>query len=225
MGKSFPARTILIVLPSILGYMEEKLQEILSQAADLFKKYGLKSISMDDMAQHLGISKKTLYKYVSGKEDLIVQVVEFERQKIKQQFQSIPQEGMNAIDILLEHSRIVNRIYEDTNPAFMFDIRKYHHALEETCFEKTNETIYKTIRKNIELGIKQGIYRDNLDIEMTALLYTKKIQTIHRDQQGGKLTYTPEQMFRVMMENHIMGIATEKGRKYFMEKKKKLNIQ
>jgi len=195
--------------------MDEKLERILTECFRLFKKYGLKSISMDDIARELGISKKTLYQYVSNKTELIEQMLNHMVEKGN--YESL-REGfatMNAIDILLEVSKKVSAEIKDLNPSNMFDLQKFYPTLYHDFVIKKRDLIFRQIKENFERGISEGLYRNDLDTELVARLYIKKLIDMHDPDFLSSVDFSVEKVFSVMFDNHIRGIANLVGLTYY----------
>ena len=109
--------------------MEEfdgKYKEILSGSLDRFIEFGIRSLSMDDLARSMKISKKTLYQYVQNKEDLIRKVLSLQAQRNDIEFRKLMLPDLNAIEALLMASKLVSEQFKSFNPAMVFDLKKYY---------------------------------------------------------------------------------------------------
>ncbi len=200
--------------------MEQKLVTILEGAIKLFKKYGLRSISMDELALSLGMSKKTLYQYVSNKEDLVKKVLEYiiDRNSLND-FEDNP--NLNAIDMLLQISHVVRIETVEMNPVVVFDLHKYYPAIYHDIFVKKREMIYNQMYSNFKRGISEGIYRKDVDIDMFARLYVKNLMEIH-DPEFINASFT--RIFNAMFDIQIRAIANNKGLTYYEQKLQPLTI-
>lgn len=195
--------------------MDEKLERILTECLRLFKKYGLKSISMDDIARELGKSKKTLYQFVSNKTELIEQMLNLMVEKGNYASLREGLEKLNAIDFLLEVSRRVSAEIKDMNPSNMFDLQKFYPELYHDFVSKKRDLIFKQIKENFERGISEGLYRNDLDTELVARLYIKKLIDMHDPDFLSSVDFSVEKVFSVMFDNHIRGIANAEGLAYY----------
>ncbi len=205
--------------------MDKKLQEIIEKARNLSFTYGIKNMSIDDMCNKLGISKKTFYKYFKNKTDLVEKVLEFERERFKSIFVEYDFEGVNAIDILLTVSKEIALRFKDVTPSLTFELKKYYPELYQKHFEARIDFIFEKIKINLTKGINQGIYRDDLSIELIARLYISRLIDIHDPEFFPPEKYSFEIFFDVMFENFIRGIAKPEGIKYYekqFEKQKNL---
>src|ERR1035437_2884162 len=109
--------------------MNEELKNLLSKVRCLYMKYGIKSVTMDDVARELGISKKTLYQYVNDKNELVQKVVEMELDDKAEGFSKMNCSGLNAIEELFEVHKMIRQMLKDYNPSTEYDLRKYYPEL------------------------------------------------------------------------------------------------
>jgi len=201
-----------------------KYQSILESAFKIFTENGIRNISMDDLSRHMCMSKKTLYKYVENKADLLQKINEYIHSQIINAISELEKTDLNAIDILLEMSKIPGKLFSQINPIISFEMRKYYpHVFEESSSNR-KKLIIDSIRKNLNQGIKEGLYRKDLNKDIIAHLYYKKIEDFHNMEGETMKKYTFDKIFEVMFENHIRGIANKKGIEYFEKQKEKLNF-
>ncbi|MBI9039325.1 MAG: TetR/AcrR family transcriptional regulator [Bacteroidales bacterium] len=203
--------------------MDTKLENILKEVRLIFMKYGIRNYSMDDICRNIGISKKTLYNYVDNKTDLLQKVLDYEFIMDNGPLGVYLIKG-NAIDILLDVSMRINKEFETFNPIYIFELNKYYPKIFKEFVEKKRKVAYEKIYKNLEQGIKEGIYRKDLDIELVTILYIRKIEDIHNPDLIESGNFSFKEIFSAMFENHIRGISNEKGIAYFENQKKSLNI-
>jgi len=203
---------------------DEKLEAIIEGSYKIFTERGLRNVSMDDICRNIGISKKTLYCYVDNKLDLLKKVIGHIRSHIFKRIVELEAEGMNAIDILLEMSKIANTKHFRFNPIISFELHKYYPKAFEEFMLMKKELIVRHIKKNIDQGIKEGLYRQDLEKEIVAHLYFQKIEDFHKLDMEDLKSFSYKKAFEVMFENHIRGIANAKGITYFEEQKEKLKF-
>ena len=203
---------------------DEKLQNIIERVYTVFIQYGIKNVSMDDLCRELGISKKTLYKYVDNKQDLLLKVNEYIQNLISLRIEALKNADLNAIDVLLEMSKVSSENHTKINPMVNFEIRKYYPQVYATYFNQKKELIVESIMYNLDQGIKEGLYRQDLNKEIVAHLYFKKIEEFHSMEGDELKNFSYSAIFEVMFENHIRGISNEKGIAYFEKQKEKLNF-
>ncbi len=195
--------------------MDDKLKMILRETFFLFLKYGVRSLSIDDLCREMGISKKTIYQYVENKADLVSQTLDFVVQSAVLTVQSASQEGCNAIDQLLKASRKVCNEMQHFNPSITFDLQKYYPEIYRNFNHSKKEIIFGQIVGNMRLGITEGLYRDDLPIELVARLYVQKLEYINDPEFLQSEDFSFSNMFQVMFDNHIRGISNAKGLEYY----------
>jgi len=202
--------------------MDEKLDRILAESLRLFKKNGIRSISMDDIAKDLGISKKTIYQYVENKTELVERVLNFMREKESLICINEDEKKMNAIDILLAVSRNVSKELKDMNPINAFELQKYYPTIWREFVIKKRDHVFEQVKQNFAQGISEGIYRTDLNIDLVARLYIQKLEDVHDQEFLESVNFGFEKVFQVMFDNHIRGIANAEGLAYY-EKQIKLS--
>jgi len=203
--------------------MDEKVDRILSESLRLFMKNGIRSISMDDIAKELGMSKKTIYQYVANKTELVEMVLDYMREKESNICIEGDIKNMNAIDILLAVSRNVSRQMKDLNPINAYELQKYYPSIYREFILKKRDHVYTTLKQNFEQGIAEGIYRNDLDIDLVARLYIQKLVDVHDPEFLSSVNFGFEKVFQVMFDNHIRGIANAEGLAYYEKQIKMFN--
>ncbi|HPD65728.1 MAG TPA: TetR/AcrR family transcriptional regulator [Bacteroidia bacterium] len=204
--------------------MIKELDDILFHSLRIFKKYGIKRITMDDLSREMGISKKTLYRFIENKVDLLEKVIDYENKKIDELFNRYEETGENSIDVLFNLSFDVIRMLKEINPVFTYDLQKIYPELCREHFEQKRKKTFENIKKNLLKGIEEGVYRKDIDVEMVALLYVQNMENVMNPDFLYGPSFSASGLFKVMFENHIRSIANEKGMKYFEEKIKDLNF-
>lgn len=200
--------------------MDPKALEIVVRAREVFLTYGIRSVSMDDIARELAISKKTLYKFFNSKADLVKKMLDFSYSEFENHVGAIHELNLNAIDDLLELSKIIDKHLETMNPSFAYDLQKYYPDLFRVSNEKKRKFAFKYISGNMEKGIRENMYRKDLNVDLISKLYIQKIEDVHDPSYHGSDLISFEEVFRVMFENHIRGISNDNGIRYFEEKTK-----
>ena len=151
--------------------MEEQHVRIIEDSMDLFLKYGIRSITMDDVSRDMGISKKTLYKYVSNKADLIDQGVKHMFAQITGVMKKFSESVENAMEELFEIDRFFDEMMRQQHPAIMFQLQKYYPDTFKWLNEMKSTFILDITRKNLDKGIRQGLYRDDFNAEYITYIY------------------------------------------------------
>lgn len=204
--------------------MSSRAGEIIRKSSEIFMRYGIRSISMDDLSGRLGISKKTMYLYVQNKTDLVSKVLDLLHEEDIDILHSLRVKKPNAIDYLLEMSRQICQKISQINPVMVFDLRKYYPDVIEKVVENKRAFYQTLFIKNLEDGIVQGLYRNDLNKELTIRLYIHNLEQFFDNDLGSGKVFQSEELFQVMFENHIRSIANENGLLYFEKQKKSLNF-
>jgi AcrR family transcriptional regulator len=191
--------------------MNEELKNILLKVRELYMKYGIKSITMDDVARELAISKKTLYQYVVDKDDLVGKFIDNEIAIRREEICKCFRIGYNAIEELFEISSFMNKLMRNQNSATDYDLKKYYPAHYHKTLTARREGIYNYILANLKKGIKEGLYRKEMDKEVIAKLYLWRTENIHFDELFTVEEFTSVKLFFELLNYHVRGIATEKG--------------
>lgn len=205
--------------------MDKELTDILERVRELFYKFGVRSVSMEDICRDLGISKKKLYDYVTSKTQLVDKLLELERENFKIIFETHNFEGVNAIDILLTVSREVGQRFRDVSPSMTFDLKKYYPDIYHHHINERIDFIYNKIQINLQKGISQGMYRTDLSIELVARLYIRRLIDLHNPEFFPAERFSFQTLFDVMFDNFIRGIANPEGIEYYEKQKRKVNFK
>ena len=209
--------------------MEENDQtrdKILQGALELFLKYGIRSVSMDDIARHLSISKKTIYQYFVDKDDIVTQATANHMVHTKADFDNLTRVSKNALDELMRIQMFMRKNMQDMNPALLFDLRKYHNKAWNAWLDHKNKDIRESVVRNLKQGMEEGLYRSNLNPEILAVLRIESIQWIYDGQ------IVPTEKFKLvdvqtqMLDHFMYGLLTEKGRKLYEKyKQEPVNLE
>lgn len=202
--------------------MNEELNKILSKVRELYNKYGIKSITMDDVARELGISKKTLYQYVTDKVDLVGKFIDNEISIRQEEICKCFKSGLNAIEELFEISLFMNKMMRDQNPATEYDLKKYYPNHFQKIVTIRRERMYNYILLNLQKGKEEGLYREDMNAEVIAKLYLSRSENIHFDELFTVEEFTSVKLFIELLTYHVRGIATEQGIKVLENKIKQL---
>jgi TetR/AcrR family transcriptional regulator, cholesterol catabolism regulator len=199
--------------------MIETKSSIVLKARNLFLRYGIKSVTMDDIARELGISKKTLYQFFENKADLLTSISEHNEAKDKEVMHHIVSGAKDALDEMLGIARYVTEELSSLlSPTALFDLQKYYPDIWAKFVQFQQEFIYQHIRQNIERGMKEGIYREGLDADIVAKLYVSKTDCLLDEDMFPSKKYDKVKLFKQYFSYHIHGIANAKGLK-LLEKK------
>lgn len=193
-------------------------ENILTKARTMFMRYGIRSVTMDDLARDLGISKKTLYQHIDNKEDLIKQIFEYDMHEERQLVEELVKTSPNAIEEIFGLARYVIAQLRELSDTVVYDLQKYYGIIWKKMEALHQELTTQTIKENLKRGIEEGLYRKGLNIEIVAKLYSGNISLIIDEGLFPLKKFNKENLFRVFIKYHLHGIVSEKGLKYLKEK-------
>ncbi|MBI9067656.1 MAG: TetR/AcrR family transcriptional regulator [Salinivirgaceae bacterium] len=202
-------------------------RDIIEKSAKLFKIFGIKSNTMDDIAREIGISKKTLYQHVADKKELIQLVIDDEQQKNESQILSIKENSENEIEELIRINVLIIKFLQNINPAGINDLRKHFKQVYEKAKASYQELFSIAIKENLKMGKNNKIYRPDLNEELITQIHISRIDKIHdANDLWGVNASTPE-LIKEMTNYYIRGLITTQGEillnKYIVEFNKYLN--
>tara|TARA_B110000977_G_scaffold152824_1_gene194134 strand:- start:4590 stop:5195 length:606 start_codon:yes stop_codon:yes gene_type:complete len=196
----------------------EKEERIIKGALNLFLQAGVKSINMDDVSTHLGISKKTLYKIVSNKADLVKQAFTLHQSSFISMIEAIKAKNTNPIDEIFEIDQQLCVMLKNRPPHLISNIRKYYPEVWNILDAIRKENIFECVYLNIQQGIEQGYYRKTINGNILAKLMINTVEAIVDDELFPLTEYNFKNILQENRIYHIRGIATEKGINYLENK-------
>jgi AcrR family transcriptional regulator len=150
---------------------ETLLAKLISTAGEMYMSLGIKSVSMDEIAQKMGVSKKTVYTLVGNKEELITLVLEADACEDLHVMEANHRSAKDAIDEFLLNSRYFIRQMRKISPATMRDLQKYYPGIFLEKMKAHHDEFQNSIMSNLDRGMEEGLYRDDLDSELVANFY------------------------------------------------------
>lgn len=205
--------------------MEEREDIILSKAVEVFLKYGIKSVNMDDMSRHLGISKKTLYKYVKDKHDLVERAVNQHSKTEDCRIKEVCNQDKNAIDQAFEIMEMVSSTIANVHPSVIFDMEKYHPGVFGKMMREKQSSIFHCMSLNMKRGKEQGLYREDLNESVIARIYIAATRGMFDPMLFPEGDTNYKTIYLELFRYHIRGIASQKGLSYLIEKVKTIKSQ
>jgi len=197
-------------------------RKILKGAENLFMKYGVRSISMDDIARHLSVSKKTLYQHFADKEDIVTITCQSHIEGISKEFEEIKTNSKNAIDELAKISLCLKQNSEDMNPSLLFDLQKYHPKAWSVWLNHKNKFIRESVIRNLKQGIEEGYFRSEIDMQVIATMRLELVQLVFDDQIFPPSQFKLSEVQMQIFDHFVFGLVTEKGRKLYQKYKETL---
>ncbi len=194
------------------------MDELINKIANLLIKYGIKNIAMDDIARELGISKKTLYNSFKNKTDILIKVVQHVLIHEFMELDKLICQKLNAIDQLQIIATYTINTLLKVNPVLPYQLQKYYPQVSSKLISQRREYIQKRIKQNFSLGIEQGFYRENFNVEILAVYYSNFLNNkcIKLFVEESNVDY--DSLIRTILITSLRGIATSKGMEYIEEK-------
>lgn len=192
--------------------MSDKRQEIIEKVKDLYKTYGIKSVTMDDVARHLAISKKTLYQYFQDKDELVQSVVEcdYEQKNLETMLDS---SKLSAIEEVFEYYKMQINLIKDHKPSFIYDLKKYYPEIFSKVQNRMRERILNNTSANILKGKNEKVYRSDLDEEIISRLNLMRIEGIMSGEFFKPGESLSQHLFTEIYKYHMYAIVNDSGRK------------
>ena len=200
-------------------------ERIVKSASNLFWRYGIKSVTMDDIAKELGISKKTIYQHYADKEAILKNVIIEEITSQRCEMELLDECSDNPIDQMIQATDHMRTAMVHMNPSLFYDLKKYYPESWGLFQSYKHEFIITSIRNNLYQGISEGFYRSDIDVEVLSLLRIEEFEIAFDPD-----IFPPDKfhMMRVQMQfvhHFLRGILTEKGFQYYNTIKDKSAIE
>ena len=186
---------------------------ILTKSHELFMLYGIRSVSMDEIANHLGISKKTIYQYFKDKDALVEGVINIEIEMHQDEFSKYAAISENAIHELFLTLDTVEEMLKHMNPSVMFDLQKYHSSAFEKFRTHKNTFFYDIIKANIERGKQEGLFRADIDVDVLTRYRLANMFLMFDFEHFPSNKFTPIQIISETTDNFLHGMSTQAGLK------------
>ena len=185
---------------------------ILAEAAELFHKYGIRSITMDEVARQVAISKKTLYLLFENKDELVYQVAQEHISQDCARWDAIEHLAAgNALEMMLQLTQLLCKEVGDLNPSLIYDLQRFHPRAW-ALFTQQKEAVFEaTLRANLERGMREGYYRADIDPAVMARLRFELVK------MGFDQSIFPQEHYHFaslqaqLLEHFVRGLLTPAG--------------
>lgn len=186
---------------------------ILNRAQQLFMRNGIKSVSMDDIAADMGMSKKTLYKWFENKDQIVLAGITRHLDGVQCDCAVVAGKATNAVEEMLLLSKWADEQFADVHPSIFNDMKKYHPTAWDLFRAHKNTFILAQITQNLRRGMAEGLFRPDLDVEVLARLNLAQIELAFDSELYPTAQFGPVRVNRVFDEHFLLGVATLKGHK------------
>jgi AcrR family transcriptional regulator len=197
-----------------------EIQERIRQKADeLFRRYGIRSVTMDEIATQLGMSKKTIYQYYTDKDQLVDAVAVDEIQFLQESCLKDAAISANAIEEIFRVMEFVEVMFRNMNPSMLHDLEKYHPLGYKKFLDHKNKFLYEMVKKNIERGIKEELYRPEIDVELMSRYRLETMMIAFNSDLFPTSKFNLVKIHHEILEHFLYGLATLKGYKLILKYK------
>ncbi len=196
-------------------------ERILKGAEELFTRYGVRSVSMDDIARHLSISKKTIYQYFTDKDEVVTLVAIAHLEQEEKEFDDVFTNSKDSISEMVALSNCLRTNLKKINPSMLFDLQKYHPKAWGAWLTFKNDFMRKSIMRSLSRGMSEGYFRPDLHPEIIATSRLEQVEMGFRDDLFPTDQYDFMEVQMQLLEVFIYGLLTEKGRKLYQKHKVK----
>jgi len=203
--------TIFVFKVSCCTFAPIMREKILSNAAELFLNYGFKSITMDDISNHIGISKKTIYQHFENKTTLVEAVTMFVFENISCGINDICNSKKNPIEEIYDIKQFVMEHLKDEKSSPTFQLQKYYPKIFKTLKKKQFDVMQGCVKDNLTRGVEIGLYRQTINIEFISRIYFNSMVAIKDTELFPLHHFSVNTLMDYFLEYHIRGICTEKG--------------
>lgn len=186
-------------------------ERIIEEATGQFFKYGIRNITMDEIAASLGISKRTVYETFKDKNELIETCLKVLTQKQDEKNQKIIADSANVIEAMFVFIQEGIKSMNSINPVFFFDMKKYYPAIWKSLHKENKEKGYRLTHTMLRKGVNEGLYRKDINITIVAKLFHEQISLMADENIFPRDQFDHAEVFRNLMINFARGISTTKG--------------
>ena len=188
-------------------------ERILETARELFFKYGIRSISMDDIAKELSISKKTIYQAYKDKDEVVHKLFQKKMELDQKKFHEVSRAAENVIEEMFNIMEQMRRLIGQVNPSVFYDLQKYHSDTWKLLKEFREDRIVMMVEEMLVRGMKQGYIRPDIHPKILARLRVEQIEMSFNPNIFAPEKFKVVDVQIALLENFLYGICTLKGHK------------
>ncbi len=196
-------------------------EKIIEESIVLFMKYGVRSVTMDDVAKHLGISKKTIYLHFKDKEEIILLSTSVYFEKEQRDMEEIENGTENAVEHLYNLSVCLRERLRNINSSVLFDLKKYYKSAWDNYKKHKHDVIFNSVFNNLKRGMAEGLFRNDINPEILAYLRMGEIELSFNKEYFPEDKFTLGEIHEQIFEHFTQGILSEKGFKLLENYKQK----
>ncbi len=192
-------------------------ERIKQKSDELFKRYGIKSITMDEIANQLGISKKTIYHTFADKDELVDSVISDLLVHNREQCAGSRVKADNAIHEVFMVMEMLQEMFENMNPAILYDLERNHPQTFKKFQQHKNFYLFDNIKQNIEKGKSEGLYREDVNTDVAAKVRLETVMLPFNQEIFPKSKFNLVDLEKLLAEYYLFGIASTRGYKVILK--------
>lgn len=192
--------------------MSQLKEQIKEKAIHTFLRYGFRSVTMDDLARELGMSKKTLYQNFANKEDLLNEVLESSQEMKNCYLDTVSTLAANPVEMVFIVFQYLLEESEQRSPNYVYDLKKYYYQTWERFVTANEQNTIRKIIDNLQAGKEEGLYRPEINETIIARLFYRKAAIFEDKEVFPEKEFDRRDLVRELLEYHLNGICTERGR-------------
>jgi AcrR family transcriptional regulator len=190
-------------------------KNILEGAKNLFMQFGLKSITMDDIARKVGVSKKTIYQFFSDKNSIVFKSVHEHFSDHRKEIENVLDNSKDAIEAIYRISRCMKVQVEAINPTVLYDLQRYFPKAHKRFLEFKNTFIKERMKKILDDGIKSGYFRKEINPEIIIIQRIEQVQLAFNNDIYPRDKFDFKEIHEQLFDHFLHGILTEKGKEKY----------
>jgi len=188
----------------------------------MFSKYGIKSVTMDDIAKDLGMSKKTIYQFFRDKDEVVHTLTERQFLVDSKEFEAIAAKAPNVVEVVFLHMRKMHQMFSTVNANMIYDLRKYHPRSWDLFSKFRNEVAFGMVQRALEKGKKDGLVRNDVNSDIVARLRVEEIEMGFNPSVFPPSKHSIIDVQTALVEHFLYGVCTLKGHR-LINKLKQIN--
>ena len=192
--------------------------KIMHSAIELFKQYGFKSVTMDDVARRAGISKKTLYQHFDNKNTIVIDTMVWYKDNLCEACDAIQAASENAVEAFVKIKASFDNVYKEVNPHIIFELQRFYPEGYDQ-FRKNMERDVASVKVNLDQGVQEGNYREGINTDILSRFHMESCLMIMMPNIIVQDRFDLRLVNQEMMEHFMYGIMTPKGIKLYLKYK------
>jgi AcrR family transcriptional regulator len=189
----------------------EQRERILEEATAQFFNYGIRNVTMDEIAASLGISKRTLYEIFRDKTELVHSCLQELSRKQDVKNNEIISSSGNVIETIFLFMQEGIRVMNSINPVFFSDLKKFYPGIAKTIHEENIRTSYNLTHKLLHKGLNEKVFRKEINIPIVSKLFHEQMNLISDEKIFPREEFNHAEVFQNLVINFMRGISTSHG--------------